>query len=166
MRNELFLPGATLFFGMYFNLFSRFPKGIRRFLLVTPFVIVFSLALTQRWDALRWRYQSAIGIAASSVVASVASFYPHFLRSLSELVSDRRFAHRILADFSLDWGQARWYLDRYLEANPEAIVSPTVPVWGMTVVNPNELLGILNDPDDYQWLRRTSNPSTPSPMPT
>jgi hypothetical protein len=67
-------------------------------------------------------------------------------------------AYRVLADSNLDWGQAGWYLERYLQAHPEAKLNPTGPVTGTVVVEVNDLVGITKDADFYRWLREGYRP--------
>jgi 4-amino-4-deoxy-L-arabinose transferase-like glycosyltransferase len=153
LGRELFILVPLLIFMVYFNLLNRFPKGIRHYLVVFPFTLILCSTLATGWRAwTRWKWYALIG-AYGYLVVSVLSYFPHYISYFNELVTDRRFAYRILADSNLDWGQNQWYLARYEEDHPEAHISPEQPVDGTVVVGVNEFLGILGSPDTYAWLR-------------
>jgi hypothetical protein len=97
-------------------------------------------------------------VLSAWLVLSVISYFPHYIPYFNELVPDRRYAYRVLADSNIDWEQAEWYLDRYLEAHPEAVLSPEEPVTGRVVMEVNRLTGVAGDPAPYAWLREYQNP--------
>jgi 4-amino-4-deoxy-L-arabinose transferase-like glycosyltransferase len=152
-KNDMFVLVPIASYVVYFNLFNNFPKGIRHYLVVFPFTLILCSYLAagwRRWPG--WKRYALIG-AYGYMVISVLSYFPHYIPYFNELVPDRRFAYKILADSNLDWGQAQWYLTRYEEEHPEAHVSPKGAVEGTVVVGVNEFLGVLGSPDDYAWLR-------------
>ena len=158
LDNELFILLPLLVLTIYFNGINRFTKGIRHFLPAIPLAIVFTGSLFASWRELSKGKKAAALLAVIWGIASSLSYFPHFIPYFNELVLDRRFAYRILADSNLDWGQADWYLERYKEAHPEIAVAPDQPTPGLIVVGANELLGILGDPEDYSWLRDNFEP--------
>lgn len=156
---DLFLLIPILYFGIYFNLILRYTKGIRHFLVVFPFALVFAGSLVRSWDTASRRKKLAVLTACVAVAASVLSYFPHYISYFNELVPIRRRSYKILADSNLDWGQNQWYLERYRESHPEAQIDPHDPVAGTVVVSANELIGILGSPDDYRWLRENFEPT-------
>lgn len=157
-RNELFLFGPIVFFGLYFNFFYQAQIGIRYFLVVFPFVLIFCGNLLVGWEHFsrpRWLFSGALVVY---LAASVFSYYPHFIPYFNELVLDRRQSYTVLADSNLEWGQAGWYVNRYLEENPAAVFEPLKKASGTLVVSPNSLLGISTKPKTYQWLRENYQP--------
>jgi hypothetical protein len=158
LSDELFLIGPIIYFIIYFNLFNRFPKGIRHFMVIIPFVLIFTSSLISNWNLkVRWKRVVVIGLLFFMIV-SVMSYFPHFIPYFNEFVTNRNLSYKILADSNLNWGQGQWYLDRYLEENPEAIYLPEGPTSGTVVIDPNRLLGILGDPEEYRWLREGYEP--------
>ena len=156
-RNEWLLLCPVLFFIVTFNTMSRINIGIRYFLPVFPLLYVFCGSLLCRPSTLpRWAVGS-IGVLLGYLVVSVLSYYPHFIPYFNELVWDRRQAYRVLADSNLDWRQNGWYVERWLKAHPEAIVSPERPVAGTIVVRVNALVG-TTQPERYRWLRENFEP--------
>jgi 4-amino-4-deoxy-L-arabinose transferase-like glycosyltransferase len=158
LKNEWFLIGPILFFSIYFNFFYRAQIGIRYFLVVFPFILIFCGNLLSGWRSFRRSHWVATGLLAAYLVISVFSYFPHFLPYFNELVPNRSLSYRVLADSNLDWGQAEWYLGKYLEAHPEAIYDPETPVTGTIVVPVNDLVGITIKPKIYQWLRNHYKP--------
>ena len=77
------------------------------------------------------------------LVASVLSYYPHFIPYFNELVWDRSKAYRILADSNLGWSQNHWYLRRYLRRHPEALFEPPGLQAGTIVLSVNKYVGLF-----------------------
>lgn len=158
LQNEWFLIGPVLFFTIYFNFFFRAQIGIRYFLVVFPFIIIFCGNLLTDWRSFRRPHWIATGLLASYLVISVFSYFPHYLAYFNELVPNRSLAYQVLADSNLDWGQAEWYLGKYLDAHPEAIYDPEIRTTGTIIVPVNDLVGINIKPEVYRWLRNKYRP--------
>lgn len=157
---ELFLLCPVLFYTIYFNFFFREQIGIRFFLVALPFLHVFCGSLCADERPLSPAQRTWLGVLLAYLVASVLSYFPYYLSYFNELVWDRKAAYRILADSNVDWGQCGWYLDRYKEDHPAAIVEPDGPTAGRVVVGVNLLTGIFPVLDGrpagaekYRWLR-------------
>jgi 4-amino-4-deoxy-L-arabinose transferase-like glycosyltransferase len=157
-RNELFLLGPILFFTLYFNIFYRAQIGIRYFLVVFPLLLILCGNLLVGWEQYSRRRWVLVGVLSVYLVLSVFRYYPHFIPYFNELVLDRRQAYTILADSNLEWGQAGWYIDRYLEEHPGAVLEPGKKTAGTLLLSPNSLLGISNKPSTYAWLRENYQP--------
>jgi hypothetical protein len=171
-RQEWVLLCPILFFTVYFNVFYRAQIGLRHFLVVFPLLHVLAGRLVAEWWSWRAGQHSqaasarfgfapsnvALGVAGVYLVASVLSYYPHYLPYFNELVRDRRLAYRILADSNLDWRQHRWYQARYMEAHPDAIIEPARPTAGTIIVGANSLTGVAGEPEKFRWLREHFTP--------
>jgi hypothetical protein len=155
-----FLLAPSLFFWVYFNFFQDVQIGIRHFLVVQPFMI--ALAGRLAWDLKqRWAgrpVRVALGVLLSWQAISVLAYHPHYIAYFNELVPDKRYAYRILADSNLDWGQSRFYVRKYLAEHPGALLDPPVPTAGRLVIGVNELTGVVFGPHRYQWLREGFRP--------
>jgi hypothetical protein len=158
LDDEWFLLAPVLFFAIYFNFFYQAQIGIRYYLVIFPFLLIFASSLLAGWrkfNTLQW-----VGLASLAVylVISTFSYYPHFIPYFNELVLDRRMAYKILADSNLDWGQARHYLEEYQVDHPDLIPAPDSPTAGRIVVSVNDLVGITAKPGTYAWLRENFKP--------
>lgn len=153
-ERELFLLGPVLLLWIYFNVFDRAQIGLRHIMLTFPLMHIFTASLLESppvWP--RWR-RLGVGTLLAWQVISVLSYFPHELAYFNELLLDRRQAYKVLSDSNIDWHQSEWYLARYLEAHPEAIVNPRQPVAGTVVV---AVLGVTGVAERwgyrYRWLR-------------
>jgi hypothetical protein len=157
-QREAYLLVPAAFLSLYFNFLLEAQLGIRLFLVVFPFLIVFSSRLVGSPEALSPVQRGFLAAAALSMAVSVASYFPHFIPYFNELTWDRLSAHRRLADSNLDFGQAEGYLIRYVEQHPEGIVEPAGPQPGTLLVSVNHLTGVLGGPERYAWLRENFEP--------
>lgn len=153
LKNELFLIGPLLFFTIYFNFFYQAQIGIRYFLVAFPFVYIFIGNIIEDWQPAS-RVRKAVVIALGVyLLVSVISYFPNYVPYFNEIVSDRRFAYKILADSNLDWGQADGFASDYVTRHPETLIELEQPAAGKILVSANDLVGITSDPETYQWLR-------------
>jgi hypothetical protein len=155
---ELFLLGPALFFTIYFNFMLWAQIGIRLFLVVFPFLIVFTSSLLRDWPSFGRRLRWLVALAALGLAASVASYFPHYIPYFNELVINRFHAYRILSDSNIDYGQAEGYLAEYLESHPGALVEPVEPVAGLIVISVDRLTQVRQAPPWYARLRDTHEP--------
>jgi hypothetical protein len=156
-RNEVFLLVPIVFFAIYFNFFFRTQIGMRFFIVILPLCHVFLSSPFNNWKRVGTARKFVLAGLLGYQAISVVSYCPHFLAYFNELVLDRKMAYQLLADSNLDWGQNRWYLERYRATHPAAIIAPATPVAGTIVVPVNELVGIT-DPEKYRWLRENFHP--------
>ena len=155
---DIFLLVPVIFFFFYFNFFYRAQIGIRFYLVLFPFLYVFAGRLLQDWRARQVSYKVVLAVLIVAQVVSVGVHFPHYIPYFNALVWDQRDAYNYLADSNLDWEQAEWYLDRFMEAHPEAKFEPSRPTLGTIVVSPNKLVGVEGPPDGFLWLREHFRP--------
>jgi len=151
----LFVPGIILLF--YFLFLCTAQIGVRYLM---P-LLVLSHVFTGRLWAIKLKRQTrqrllsfVIGGAVLWMGISSLSYTPHYLSYFNELVRDKKYSYRILADSNLDWNQndryLRWYLSRH--GLSKANLDPRIPKEGTWVVSANKLVGV-NHPGQYRWLR-------------
>ena len=153
-ENDIFLFVPILFYFIYFNFIFRAQIGIRFYLVLFPFLYVFTGRVVKKWYEFSSTIKSGIGILLIYLIGSVIIAYPHNIPYFNEIVLDQRNAYKYLVDSNLDWEQAEWYLDQYLNANPDAKYNPGRPTLGTIVVSPNDLVGIEGDQNRLTWLRK------------
>ncbi len=153
LRDELFFFVPVAFFTVYFNYFYNTQIGIRYFLMVFPFLHVFCGGLVDEWEKAARQFKIAIVTLTVYLIVSVLSYFPYYLPYFNELVWNRKKAYKILADSNIDWGQDEWHVAQYMKSHPHAYLNPPKPVSGEIVVGVNRLVGVIDDPKKYKWLR-------------
>ena len=173
-QNEAFLIIPSLFFVIAFS-FSQAQIGIRYILMIFPFLFVFSSRVVVGWAALKNQYRIFVTSLIGYLLVSNLSYFPHYLSYFNELLIDRKMGYTVLADSNLDWGQNQNYLTQYLQKNPDTLyieydngklkllsnkeeVDPQKFPRGLVVVRVNQLLGIITNPQNFQWLRENKTP--------
>ena len=161
LSDEVFLILPVVFYTIYFNFFLDFQIGIRYYLIVFPLLYVFSGSFFKEWNQFSKKKRVAIFALAIYMIVSVLSYYPYYLSYFNEIVWDRRYAYKYLANSNLDWAQGQYYLNAYLEAHPTAKYMPSWPRSGLIIVPANFLVGVQpkNDPELYKWLRENFQPT-------
>jgi len=155
---EVFLLGPAFLYAVYFNFFLSAQIGLRLYLVVFPLLIVFASSVFRGWSALGTRRRALLAAAGLWMVASVASYYPHFIPYFNELVWNRLHAFRILSDSNIDYGQGKGYLAVYLAQHPQASFEPLAPVLGTVVISVDRLTGVRDSPAWYRQLSQRLEP--------
>lgn len=162
ISNEWFLLWPIFFYTIYFNFFYRAQIGIRYFLIVFPLLYVFAGSLFKNWRSFdpgkKW-----LGLALGTyLIASLLFYYPSYISYFNEIVWDRKMAYKYLADSNLDWGQDEDIVAEYLAEHPDVRKPPKRPGRINTTtryyLQVNQLVGITETPDAYQWLRENFEP--------
>jgi hypothetical protein len=181
-QNEAFLLVPALFYFITFS-YSTAQLGIRYVLMIFPFLFVFAslivaTPLVQSGVESRAEYWAGSGVRgrllACGLVAylllSNLSYFPHYIAYFNEFLTDRTMGYKILADSNLDWGQNEYYIWQYLRQNPEAVlmdarigtlrlrngsgeIEPDKFAGGLVAISANDLLGIIEKPKTFRWLR-------------
>ncbi len=157
-RNEMHLLIPALVYAIYFNFLFRAQIGIRFFLVIFPILLIFTARIFRNLDRLPRATRLALPLIGLYLVASVLSYFPHYLSYFNELVLDRKQAYKVLADSNNDWGQNQSTLGQFMAKNPDYIFEPEGPVPGVVVVGVNALTGVLGGPDKFRWLRESMDP--------
>jgi len=163
LANEMFLLIPMTFFMIYFNFFYNAQVGIRFYLVIFPLLYVFAGHLFIGAENFSVVLKASTLLLLTYLVVSVFSYFPYYLSYFNEVVWNRTQAYKYLADSNLDWGADGAQLERYLAAHPDAIYAPDHPVAfhpipGRLVIEVNDLLGIVKDPQEYAWLRNNFEP--------
>ena len=124
-RNEIFLLVPVAFYTVYFNFFYNAQIGFRYYIVVFPLLYVFAGGLFANWPKFSAKQKTAGFMLTVYLIVSVLSYYPYYLSYFNELVWDRKYAYKFLADLNLDWGQGAYYLQTYLTEHPSAVYQPS-----------------------------------------
>jgi len=158
LKREMVLLIPALIYAIYYNFFNRAQIGIRFYLVIFPILLIFITRVFRKWPIFSWRSRIIFGMAGLYLVISVVSYFPNYLSYFNELVPNRSYAYKYLADSNIDWGQNRANLAEYLEQHPDYKFQPNTPTAGTIVIGVNELTGVVGNPQDYQWLRENFKP--------
>jgi Dolichyl-phosphate-mannose-protein mannosyltransferase len=160
LQNEIFLLVPVVFYLIYFNFFYAAQIGFRYYLVIFPLLYVFCGSLFANWPEFSVKQKVASLTLALYLIVSVLSYYPYYLSYFNELVWDRKYAYKYLADSNLDWDQGKYYIQEYMSAHPNAVYNPNNVISGELILSPNNLVGVSNWglPDKYKWLRDNFQP--------
>jgi hypothetical protein len=161
-KNEWFLLWLVLFYTVYFNFFYKSQLGIRYYLIVFPLLYVFAGSLFKEWQKFTC-LQTGIALSLSVfLVGSVFSKFPNYLAYFNEFVGDGKNSYKYLADSNLEWGQDAYLLNAYKKDHDRAEKAPETPtlITETTTyfVSINRLVGVINGPENYRWLRENFTP--------
>lgn len=135
----------------FLSLANHAQIGIRHALPVLPLIILEASAAYVRLEVRRpWLARMLILWLGASVI----SFAPDYIPYTNELIPDRKQTYRFLADSNVDWGQAKLAALEFLQSNPDVAFQPDAPVHGRVLVSVNHLVGVLDAPEKYAWLRQ------------
>lgn len=165
-KNGIFLLVPVLFFAIYFNFLFNTQIGIRYYLPVFPLLYIFSGVLFVDWKGFSLVQKSSIIILLIFLFVSVFSYYPYHISYMNELIGNRLYAYKYLADSNLDWGQAKNDHFQYLKDHPgflkkseDVIVTDSKkPRPGGYIIGINDLVGVTSDPERFAWLRENFEP--------
>lgn len=158
LHNEVFFFVPIAFFTIYFNFFFKTQIGIRYYLVMFPMLYIFAGSLFAGWERLSTARKTLGIMLASYLVVSVLACFPYYIPYFNELVWDKTQTYKYLSDSNLDWGQGQIYLEQYLSDHSNAIYAPTYLKTGTLIVGGSDLVGILEDPARYEWLRSNFEP--------
>ena len=159
LRDEVFLLLPVALLTIYFNFFFNAQTGIRYYLVVFPLLYVFAGSLFVDWVKRSAWARAGGALLLVYLAASVLSYFPHFTPYFNEFVWDKTKTYKYLSDTNLDWGQSEGDLQRYLAENPDAVYDPVDVQAGRLVVGGSDLVGILEAPARYAWLRDNFEPT-------
>jgi 4-amino-4-deoxy-L-arabinose transferase-like glycosyltransferase len=142
LRGEGLLIAAAAALAAWLSFFDKAQIGIRHLLPGLAAAVVIASAPFADWTALRRRSKAALVLLGAWLGISTLSYYPHMIPYLNELVPDRRFGYKILADSNLDWGQNERWVHRFLIENPDVALDPDQPVCGRVLMSVNHLVGV------------------------
>jgi len=161
-HNEWFLLWLVFFYTIYFNFGYKAQIGLRYYLVVFPLLYVFAGGLFKEWSSFTKLQKTVVFILSAYLVASVISYYPNYLAYFNEVIGERKQAYKYLADSNLDWGQNQFDLQEYQGRHRRMFLAPEQPTFLTETttyyVTVNRLVGVINGPENYRWLRENFEP--------
>jgi hypothetical protein len=153
----LLVPLALLALA-YFSMLFRTQLGYRYVLMCIPLAwIVAAAGLAPAATAGRWRWVGAAVILAS--VVETAANFGNPLSFTNAAVWPKRRVFRLIADSSVDWGQNREKIGRWLAARgvADTHLDPLHLLPGHNTIDLNAPAGVW-DFEQHRWLREHADP--------
>jgi predicted nucleic acid-binding Zn ribbon protein len=161
LKNEWFLLAPVFFYVIHFNFFYNSQMGIRYYLVIFPLLYVFAGFLFVNWQQFS---QKQIFFTISTLIflaGSVLAKYPNYLSYFNEFINSKE-AYKYLADSNLEWGQDTYLLEDYKINHEAALRAPEIPEMitetSTYYVSINRLVGVIQGPENYRWLRENFEP--------
>jgi hypothetical protein len=140
----------------FFSFLFRTQIGYRFILMCVPLGYILAAGgLAPLFAARRWRMAGLAAVAAAFL--ENALYWGNPFAFTNAAVWPKRSAWRLMADSSLDYGQDRERIPRWL-AGTDTVLNPVHIVPGRDVINVNAFVG-LPDPERYRWLRERVPPA-------
>lgn len=162
-KNEWFQLWLLMFYTVYFNFFYHSQIGIRHYLIVFPLLYVFIGSLFQNWRGFTRLQVGASVLMGIFLLTSIYAKYPNYLSYFNELIGDGSQAYKYLADSNLEWGQDTHLLEAYKKDHPRSPKAPETPALISEIttyyVSINRLVGVIDGPENYRWLRENFSPT-------
>ena len=128
LNKEIFLLVPILYFLFYLSLFYNTQVGIRHIIFIFPLLFVHSGSVINL--IIKKKKEIILFLASGWQFISVALFFPHFLPYTNELIINKKYAYKKLADSNICYGEGKKYLHQFLEANKTAVYLPDKPQAG------------------------------------
>lgn len=142
IAGEGLLLAAAVMLVVWLSFFNKAQIGIRHILPALAIETIIAGAAFSNVSQKSRPQKAVLGVLVLWLLASVASYYPQMIPYMNEWVHDRRYAYKIMADSSLDWGQEDAMVDAYLHQNPDVLLDPPRHVAGRILVRVNRLTGV------------------------
>jgi hypothetical protein len=141
---------------VFFSFLFRTQIGYRFILMCVPLGYVLAAGgLTDLFAARRLRMAGVAAVAVAFL--ENALYWGNPFAFTNAAVWPKRSAWRLMADSSLDYGQDRERIPRWL-AGKDSVLNPVHIVPGHDTINLNAFVG-LPDPERYRWLREHVPPA-------
>ncbi len=143
LYGEGLLLVAAGFLVVWFSFFDKAQIGIRHLLPALAIEVVIASAMFAGAASMSRARRGALALLVAWLGISTLSYFPHMIPYMNELLLDRRFGYKILADSNLDWGQNAELVERFVRQNPDVILDPVQPVCGRVLMSANQLVGVI-----------------------
>ena len=147
-------PGFIISIGLlyYFFIFSFLNTvqiGIRHILFVYPllYVMAAKISLLKPGKA----FNILLLFFTVYYVSTFYYFFPNLISYSNELIMDKKYAYKIMADSNIDYGQGWYTVENYLKTHPDIHLADTIAKQGKFLIRVNDYLDI-NGNHKYSWL--------------
>jgi len=148
----LFLLGLIFYFLLQLGIQNNVQIGIRHALMVYPLLYVLcgfivNTAVFQKRGKL---------LGSAILVYSLATYYyffPNLISYSNELIPVKKNAYKVMADSNLDFGQAKYTVEKYFKEHPDVQIITPEYKQDTFVIGVNDYLDLKGD-HKYSWLAK------------
>jgi hypothetical protein len=157
IRKYMFVWVPFLFFLLILSFFNKFQIGIRHALVLLPFLY---LLLSSSIIYFSRNYKLVFFTLLIFHTISVLNYLPNLIAYTNELIRDKKNAYHIIRDSSLDYGQGKPWIRKFIEAHPGYKTPGNLPDTGKFVISVADLFAEHNgEKNNIAWLRNHFNAS-------
>ena len=150
--NELFLLFPVLYYFIVLDLFYKTQMGIRHIIFIYPLLYVFCGIIVRHCKHTRGKI--LLAVLSIWYTLSVLSYFGNYIPYTNEFILDKKMAYKKVCLLDLNYGQANFFLQRYLKANPDVSMATSTPRPGRQLVSASNLMGVWDrDAHLYDWLK-------------
>jgi len=151
IKNEFFLLAPIVYYLVLLSFFYQTQVGVRHILFIYPLLFIFCGIIIQQ---LKPRTDLPILVTLSLyLLISAASYFNSYFAYTNEFIGHKKNAWQYVGAANLNIGQARNFLQHYLNEHPDVKPAPEDPQTGKFVLSVDRYLDTWNT-GKYTWLRK------------
>ena len=151
IRNEFFLLAPIVYFLLIMSFMYKTQCGIRHIIFIYPLLFIFCGIV---FKYARGKTEQMIFIALGLwLLMSVGPYFNNYYAYTNEFIGHKKNAYKYVGAGNLNFTQAEYLADDYLEKHPDIKRAPETPQTGKFVLVIDSYLDIWNT-GKYQWLRK------------
>jgi len=151
IRNEFFLVAPVVYYLILLSFFYQTQVGVRHILFIYPLLFIFSGIIIQRLKPLT--DLPVLTALSLYLVISVGSYFNNYFAYTNEFIAHKKNAWQYVGAANLNIGQARKFMQQYLDEHPGVKMAPETPQAGKFVLSIDRYLDTWNTAK-YAWLRK------------
>jgi 4-amino-4-deoxy-L-arabinose transferase-like glycosyltransferase len=151
IQNEFFLLAPVVYFLVLMSFFYNTQCGIRHMIFIYPLMFIFSGSLFKY--ATGKRDQLIILALSLFLLVSVSKYFNNYYPYTNEFIGHKETAYKYVGAGNLNFTQAEYLVDDYLQQHPGIKRAPEQPQSGKFILVIDSYLDIWNT-GKYQWLRK------------
>ena len=149
--NEFFLFAPIVYFLVLMSFMYKTQCGIRHIIFIYPLLFIFC-GIVFKYAEGKTNRMILLGLGLW-LLMSVGQYFNNYYPYSNEFIGHKKNAYKYVGASNLNFTQAEYLLDKYLQTHPGIKRAPEEPQPGKFVLVIDSYLDIWNT-GRYQWLRR------------
>lgn len=151
IKNEFFLLVPIVYFLLLLSFLYKTQCGIRHIIFIYPLLFILSGIVFKY--AVSKKDQLFILALSLLLVMSVGQYFNNYYPYTNEFIGHKKNAWQYVGASNLNFTQAEYLIDDYLQKHPDVYRAPETPQTGKFILVIDNYLDIWNT-GKYQWLRK------------